>query len=130
MHKRRIGRSPVSHYRYNNYQFAVPGRKSRAALIACNTGANPCVIVGGTSASQRANLSMEGIYLNGPGRTIMDSEGIRFLATADEAMLSDIRIDNFDIGMHFVATGSDLLYGDYCDARINWNSWAPSIHVN
>lgn len=106
---------------------ALPVRlKGSPSLITCQTGASPCIVVGGTSTAQRANLSMEGIYLNGPGRSTSGSEGIRFLATADEAMANDIRIDNFDVGIHFVATGSDLLYGDYVSHALIGTLGLPS----
>jgi hypothetical protein len=109
---------------------AVPSRPVRLvgspSLITCQTGATPCVVVGSTNTGQRANLSMNNIYLDGPGRAVAGSVGIRILATADESMFGDIRVENFDKGIHFTATGSDLFYAAYLTHVLVGTSGLPS----
>jgi hypothetical protein len=61
--------------------------------------------MGSTNGGARYNLSMEGVYLLGPGRAIAGSEGIRVLTTAYESNLNNIRIEGFDRGMHFIGQG-------------------------
>jgi len=89
--------------------------KGAPTKITCQTGAAPCVIVGSTpstTTSAHIGLGMTDIRLVGPGLTVAGSEGIRVLQSADYATFTNIRVDNFDQGVHLIGD-ANLLIGDY-----------------
>lgn len=92
--------------------------------VVCQTGASPCIVVGGgVGVPSRLNFGLRDIYMTGPGRAVANSEGIR--VTIGYATISDIKIDSFDIGMKFTASG--LLAGDRITNAV---IGVPSASVN
>ncbi|MBA8888680.1 hypothetical protein FHW12_002913 [Dokdonella fugitiva] len=97
--------------------------------ITCQTGAAPCILIGSTTSTQRTNLALRDVYIYGPGRTVAGSEAIRFSPTADYSSVSDVRIDNFDKGIHFIGTTTpvnDLLVGPHLRNIVIGESNSPA----
>jgi len=100
------------------------------SLITCSTGGTPCIVVGSTNTSARLNLMMKDVALVGPGRAASGSEGIRILATADESVFDNLRIDGFDLGLHLYAPSTDLLYTVFLTTiRIGMSVPYPSVNT-
>lgn len=106
--------------------------KGGPSEITCNTGGNPCIVVGSTDSLEvqgRHNLSVRDLYLTGPGLNTAGSEGIRILPTAEESSFDHIQIDGFAKGMRFVG-GSILLYGVHAtNITIGARFWGPTVDV-
>jgi len=117
-----------------------PGRipvtlQGAPSQITCNTGATPCIIVGSTvdtGANNTINLAIKDVHLIGPGRTVTGSEGVKIVPTADFAVLTDVGIDFFDLGLHLIGdapllvsvTGTNIKVG-LLGASVN-----TSIHLD
>lgn len=85
---------------------ALVGSPSR---VQCTSSANPCIDVGSTDGTSRFNLSAKSIFLDGPGRTVAGSTGMRVQATADGSTFENIKVDKFDLGIHLDAPVTNLL---------------------
>jgi len=80
--------------------------------IVCNTGANPCLIVGSTNQTNiRQNLSVRSLTLIGPGRATTGSVGVFVRPEAKDSTFTDLQVENFDVGILMGASTTYLLEG-------------------
>jgi len=89
--------------------------KGAPTYVTCQTAGTPCIVMGVTGSAYNSgeNISLRDIVMTGPGWMTAGSEAIRIYESASWSKISDVRIDNFETGMHFI--GTTLLQSVFTD---------------
>jgi len=105
---------------------ATPNRvtlKGAPTKITCSTGALPCIDIGdfGGTANYRPGLGFEDIDLVGPGASVTGSIGLELLPLSGQTVLKNVRVDNFDTGVH--------VYGQTGTSGLLWSAYFSDLVV-